>query len=130
MALVVEIDAAGGALVVYNVHLESREHEGLRLLQLEEILEDSKRHASGIPVILAGDFNTSSHDSPVVKRLAEAGFRNALGEEKVVTSLRGASIDWIFVRGPIRFENGKVHHEIVASDHYPISVSVDSLSGS
>jgi endonuclease/exonuclease/phosphatase family metal-dependent hydrolase len=85
---------------------------------------------SGIPVILAGDFNTSSHDSPVVKRLAEAGFRNAIGEEKVVTSLRGASIDWIFVRGPIRFENGKVHHEIGASDHYPLSVSIHSLSGS
>jgi len=99
---------------------------------LEEILADAKRYQSGIPVILAGDFNTSSHDSPVVKRLAEAGFRNIIGEEKVVvTSLRGAAIDWIFVRGPIRFENGKVlHHEIVASDHYPLSVSIHSLSGS
>jgi endonuclease/exonuclease/phosphatase (EEP) superfamily protein YafD len=70
--------------------------------QLEEILAGVKRYQSGIPVILAGDFNTSSHDSPVVKRLAEAGFRNAIGEEKVVvTSLRGAAIDWIFARGPM-----------------------------
>ena len=130
MALVVEIEAAGATLIVYNVHLESRGHESLRLLQLEEILADAKRYRPGIPLIVAGDLNTNSQDSPVVKRLAEAGFRNAIGEEKAVTSLRGASLDWIFVRGPIRFENGKVHHEIVASDHYPLSVSIHSLSGS
>jgi endonuclease/exonuclease/phosphatase family metal-dependent hydrolase len=130
MALVVEIEAGGAILVVYNAHLESRGHESLRLLQLEEILEDTKRHASGTPLILAGDFNTNSHDSPVIKRLKQAGFRNVLGNETAVTNLKGDSLDWIFVRGPIHFENGKVHHEIVASDHYPISVSIHSLSGS
>ncbi len=66
----------------------------------------------------------------MVKRLRQAGFRNVLGNETVVTNLKGDSLDWIFVRGPIHFENGKVHHEIVASDHYPISVSIHSLSGS
>ena len=75
MALVTEIEAGGATVIVYNIHLESREDEGLRLSQLEEILADAKRYQSGIPVILAGDFNTSSHDSPVVKSLAEAGFR-------------------------------------------------------
>jgi endonuclease/exonuclease/phosphatase family metal-dependent hydrolase len=129
-ALVVEIEAAGATLIVYNVHLESRGHESLRLSQLEEIIADAKRYRPGIPLIVAGDLNTNSQDSPVVKRLAEAGFRNAIGEEKAVTSLRGASLDWIFVRGPIRFENGKIHQEIVASDHYPLSVSIHSLSGS
>jgi endonuclease/exonuclease/phosphatase family metal-dependent hydrolase len=130
MALVVEIEAGEATLVVYNVHLESREHESLRLSQLEEILADVKRHWPGVPLILAGDLNTNSHDSAVVRRIGQAGFRNALGKETEATTLRGASLDWIFVRGPIRFENGKVHHEIVASDHYPISVSIHSLSGS
>src|SRR5262245_40809694 len=130
MALVAEIEAEGATLVVYNVHLESREHESLRLSQTEEILADIKRYGSGMPLILAGDFNTKAHDSPVVRRIGEAGFRNALGEGKAATNLKGASIDWIFVRGPIRFENGKVHHEIVASDHYPLSVSIHSSSGS
>jgi endonuclease/exonuclease/phosphatase family metal-dependent hydrolase len=130
MALVAEIEAGGATLVVYNVHLESREHESLRLSQLDEILEDLKRYRPGIPLILAGDFNTKAHDSPVVRRIGEAGFRNALGNETAATNVKGASIDWIFVRGPIRFENGKVHQEIVASDHYPLSVSIHSLSGS
>jgi endonuclease/exonuclease/phosphatase family metal-dependent hydrolase len=127
MALVSEVGLGETILVIYNVHLESRGHESLRLLQLEEILEDAKRYRPGIPVILAGDLNTKSHASPLIKRLDEAGFRNALGKETAAANLKGASLDWIFVRGPIGFENGKVHHEIVASDHYPISVSIHSL---
>jgi endonuclease/exonuclease/phosphatase family metal-dependent hydrolase len=128
MALVSEIEAGGTTLVVYNVHFESRGHESLRLLQLEEVLADSNRHWPGIPLILAGDFNTKSHASPLIKRLDEAGFRNTSGGKTEATNPKGASLDWIFVRGPLRFENGKVHHEIVASDHYPISVSIHSLS--
>jgi len=127
MALVVEIEAGGATLVVYNAHLESRGDESLRLSQLEEILADAKRHGPEIPLILAGDFNTNSHDSSVIKRLRLAGFRSALGTETAVTNLTGGSIDWIFVRGPVDFEDGKVHHEIVASDHYPISVSIQPL---
>ena len=101
MALVVEIEAGGATLVIYNVHLERRDSESLRLLQLEEIVADAKRYQPGTPLILAGDFNTSSHDSPVIKRLGEAGFRNALERETEATNLKGASLDWIFVRGPI-----------------------------
>jgi endonuclease/exonuclease/phosphatase family metal-dependent hydrolase len=44
MALVVEIEAGGATLVVYNTHLESRGDESLRLLQLEEILAAAKGH--------------------------------------------------------------------------------------
>ena len=129
MALVVEIEAGGATLVVYNAHLESRGDESLRLLQLDEILADAKGHWPEIPLILAGDLNTGSHDSPVVRRLRQAGFRNVLGNETVVTNLKGDSLDWIFVRGPIGFESGRVHHEIVASDHSPFSVSIHSWAG-
>jgi endonuclease/exonuclease/phosphatase family metal-dependent hydrolase len=130
MALVSEIGFGETTLVVYDLHLESRGQESLRLSQMEEVLADAKRYGPGIPLILAGDFNTKSHDSPVVRRIGQTGFRNALGEGTAPTNLKGASLDWIFVRGPIRFENGKVHQEIVASDHYPLSVSIHSLSGS
>jgi endonuclease/exonuclease/phosphatase family metal-dependent hydrolase len=128
MALVSEIGLGETPLVVYDVHLESRGHESLRLLQLEEMLVDAKRYGPEIPVILAGDLNTHSHPSPVIKRLGEAGFRNALEKETVATNPKGGSLDWVFVRGPVGFENGKVHQEIVASDHYPLSVSIHSLS--
>src|SRR6185503_5990919 len=97
MALVVEIEAGGATFVVYNAHLESRGDENLRLLQLEEILADAKDHWPEIPLILAGDFNTNSHASPVIKRLGQAGFRSALGTETVVTNLKGDSNDWMCV---------------------------------
>src|SRR5262245_898164 len=67
MALVVEIDAGEETLVVYNVHLESREGESLRLSQLEEILTDINRRWPGTPLILAGDLNTKALDSPVIR---------------------------------------------------------------
>ncbi|HSW51347.1 MAG TPA: hypothetical protein VLH09_14275, partial [Bryobacteraceae bacterium] len=43
LALVAEVESSGRRLVVYNVHLESRGPEDLRLGQIEEILDDSRR---------------------------------------------------------------------------------------
>src|ERR1700734_2812907 len=64
VALVAEPDNGGKPLVVYNLHLESKGTEQLRLLQLEEVLDDAKRYPSDTPVIVAGDFNSfSSHSS-------------------------------------------------------------------
>jgi endonuclease/exonuclease/phosphatase family metal-dependent hydrolase len=56
--------------------------------------------------------------------MKQAGFHDAVGQESVETTRRGERLDWIFVRGPLRFDKGKVHREIVASDHYPLSVRV------
>lgn len=130
MALVTEIEARGTTLVVYNAHLESRGPESLRLSQLEEILADSKRYPPEFPVIVAGDLNTRLRPSPLITRIDQAGFRNALGKRGVPTILKGGFFDWIFACGPIEFEGGRVHREIVASDHYPLPVCVHSLSGS
>ncbi len=124
MALVAEIDVGGTALVVYNTHLESRGADRLRLLQLEEILADANHYSSMTPIVLAGDLNTKSASSRVISRLKQSGFRDAVGQEVVSTKLGGGSKDWIFVRGPLWFGSGKVHQDIVASDHYPISVQL------
>ncbi len=124
MALVVELNVGTCKLVIYNAHLESNGSERRRLLQLEEILADADRYPPSTAIILAGDLNTKRRPSPLVSRVKQAGFRDAVGQESVGTTRRGERLDWIFVRGPLRFDNGKVHREIVASDHYPLSVHI------
>jgi endonuclease/exonuclease/phosphatase family metal-dependent hydrolase len=120
LALVAEIGAREGPLVVYNVHLESRGAEGLRLSQLEEVLTDVGRYSPATPIVIAGDFNTRTPSSPVIHRLEQAGLRKALGGQ--VTTKRGAALDWIFLRGDVRSSEAGVHDDVKASDHYPLTV--------
>src|SRR6202040_3577885 len=55
LALVSDANIAGRTIVTYNIHLESRGDDQLRFAQLEEVLEDSKRHSSNTAVLLTGD---------------------------------------------------------------------------
>jgi len=121
MVLVAELAAAGGLLIVYNTHLESRGPESRRLRQTEEIIADTTKYAPDTPIIIGGDFNTRARPSPVIERLSEAGFRQAAGSD-TTTSRRGAALDWIFVRGGVTFNEGEVLYDVQASDHYPLKV--------
>lgn len=118
-ALALQLGEGGRRLVVYNVHLESRGEETLRLREMEEVLADLGRHPAGTPILVAGDLNTREEDSPVVRALLDAGFRAAAGGE--VTTRRGQALDWVFVRGPVEVQRARVHREVEASDHYPIT---------
>jgi len=122
IALAVELGNGAQPLVVYNVHLESRGGEEIRLRQMEDVLEDAGRYSSDTPVVLAGDLNTRQADSPVIGALLKAGFRKAVGNE--VTTSRGAALDWVFVRGPLNFANGVIHRDVQASDHFPLTVQI------
>lgn len=144
MALVVDLNVDGKTLVIYNAHLESKISEEGRLLQLEEILADMARYPPETPIILAGDLNTKSESSLLTRRLKQSGFQNSIESVVPTTRLKrglsglslarwffpfskrrkGREKDWIFVRGPLQFEDGKVHDDILASDHYPLSVKV------
>jgi endonuclease/exonuclease/phosphatase family metal-dependent hydrolase len=128
MALVSELGNQDRMLVVYNVHLESREDEGLRLRQMRELLRDADRYPQGAAFVVAGDLNTRRPDAPAITALVDAGFRLAAGGE--VTTLRGAALDWIFVRGPLEFNAAAVHRETVASDHFPVSARIRWPEGS
>ena len=44
IALVTEVDVPGTVFAVYNLHLENRENDDLRLSQLKEVLEDAARN--------------------------------------------------------------------------------------
>ncbi len=120
LALISEVESAGHKLVIYDVHLESRDSENLRLRQLEEVLKDAEQYPSDVTVLISGDLNNKVPWSPIIPRLRQAGYRSALGDRKVRTHVIVGSIDWIFVRGPGQLEDGQVHREDHGSDHFPV----------
>jgi endonuclease/exonuclease/phosphatase family metal-dependent hydrolase len=126
IALVAEIDVNGAKLLTYNLHLESRGSDELRLSQVEEVLSDAARQDPESPVIVAGDFNMDASKEAVAFAIAKAGFQDAAALHAPTTPARslferGRRIDWAFVRGPLRASSGHVHGSVNASDHYPIS---------
>jgi endonuclease/exonuclease/phosphatase family metal-dependent hydrolase len=127
VALATEIDIAGASTLCYNLHLESRSNDELRLAQLNEVLEDSAKYDSAGLVILAGDLNLDASKPGAAEPLARAGFRDAVPTARLATTPArhlleaGRHIDWAFVRGRGEANAGKVHRSVRASDHYPIS---------
>src|SRR5260221_1733490 len=57
IALVAEINVGGSRLFTYNLHLESRGDDELRLAQVQEVLSDAARQAPRCSLVVAGDFN-------------------------------------------------------------------------
>ena len=123
IALVAELDHGGQILVVYDLHLESKGTEELRLQQLDEVLSDAQRYPAQTPIIVAGDFNTFLPHSRLIPRLEKAGYRNVLGGRRVKTHVLLGELDWIFVRGAIEYDRGEVLR-VPGSDHFPINVIV------
>jgi len=121
IALVNELDRGGHPLVIYNLHLESRGSEHGRLLQLEEVLADARQYPVSTPVIIAGDLNTKTRNSPVIPRLREAGYRSCFGDRRPRTHVIIGALDWVFVRGPVQCNEAEVRRDFHASDHFAIS---------
>lgn len=127
IALAAEIDIAGLSIVTYNLHLESRSNDELRLSQLEEVLHDAAAHDATRPLILSGDLNLNASKLGVTEVLARNGFRDAAPTARVATTPPrhllegGRHIDWAFVRGPVQIDEARVHNTVKGSDHYPIS---------
>jgi endonuclease/exonuclease/phosphatase family metal-dependent hydrolase len=133
LALVNDVSIAGKRIITYNLHLESKGDDLLRLSQLDETLSDSRRFESETPIVLAGDFNLDVSQGEGATVLRQAQFRDAFSNQHVRTTPphflidRGKVIDWIFAHGPIRASQPRVHRSVSASDHYPLSVSLASV---
>jgi endonuclease/exonuclease/phosphatase family metal-dependent hydrolase len=127
IALVAEINVNGTKFFTYNVHLESRGNDALRISQLAEVLSDATCSDAECPVIVAGDLNLDASKEAVAFAVAKAGFQDAVKAAHTPTTPArglfegGRQIDWAFVRGPVRARAGQVHGSVNASDHYPIS---------
>jgi endonuclease/exonuclease/phosphatase family metal-dependent hydrolase len=127
IALVAHINVAGSKVVTYNLHLESRGSDALRISQLGEVLSDATCYDAECPVIVAGDLNLDASREAVAFAVAKAGFQDAVRAPHTPTTPArglfegGRQIDWAFVRGPVRACSGQVHSRVKASDHHPIS---------
>ena len=127
IALVAQINVAGRKLVTYNLHLESRGTDALRISQLGEVLSDAISYDAECPLIVAGDLNLDASREAVAFAVAKAGFQDAVTAPHTPTTPArglfegGRQIDWAFVRGSLQASSGHVHGGVNASDHYPIS---------
>ena len=137
IALATEVQVRNKRLAVYNLHLESKGDENLRLGQLEEAIEDAAAHTPDVPTLLAGDLNFDASKPTPAGALDLLGFRSAVGlPSPHTTTPRGLfrrlrTIDWAYVSGPVKPILGRVHNTVHASDHYPISFTLKlAMSGS
>jgi endonuclease/exonuclease/phosphatase family metal-dependent hydrolase len=125
IALVTDLEFARRLLVVYNLHLESRSMGQIQSEQLDEVLSDFKKNYSpNTALILAGDLNSKYLPGIFLHKLERAGFHSATGERIERTHTIAMTLDWIFVRGPIRIEDGRVRREFRGSDHYPVYAEI------
>lgn len=135
IALVSEITIPGASVVSYNLHLESRGDDELRVSQLHEVLTDSRVYGLGCPTIVAGDLNLDASRPSPADAITRNGFIQAAPAGRVPTTPArhlfesGRQIDWAFIRGPVQSDKGRVHNSIRASDHYPISFELGISSG-
>ena len=124
IALICDVSIHDRRLVTYNLHLESRGRNVLRLAQLNEALVHTRRNTESI-VVLGGDFNLEACNSKAASAIHAAGLRNATQISDPPTTAvrrfrRPKSIDRIYVSGAVRSE-GHVHTCVQASDHSPVS---------
>ncbi|HME07851.1 MAG TPA: endonuclease/exonuclease/phosphatase family protein [Bryobacteraceae bacterium] len=126
IAQVAELDNGGRLLVVYNLHLESKGDDELRGRQMDEVLADAERYSPDTPIIIAGDFNTfGGARSRVIHRLIQAGYTSCLGRRSQRTHVLIGAIDWVFIKGPLHSDNGRILRDTHASDHFPLAVQVN-----
>ena len=136
MALVSHISWLETQLIVYNVHLESRGDDALRCSQLAEILQDAQRYESAVPIIVAGDFNFDLSKPPAASLLAvsplDSPFQSGSVRPTTTRSRlgRARTIDWILTRGPLTCVGAELHDSVLASDHYPVSLTLAPKPGS
>ncbi len=128
IALVAETQIHGQRLVAYNLHLESKGKDALRLQQLQETLKDARENTESSLVIVGGDFNLDAGPGNAATTLHSMGFHDAVRRPAVPTTTArppfqsARSIDWIYVSGKIRSQ-GEVHSSVQASDHHPVSAT-------
>ena len=130
MALLSHVSIGGTIVAVYNLHLESRGSDDLRRSQLGDVLNDTLRYGSQVPVLVAGDFNFNVGEPGNACLTHDRGFHNPFADLGVSTAQahsfgRSNTIDCILTRGPIAPVSPKIDHSVSASDHYPLCLTLE-----
>jgi endonuclease/exonuclease/phosphatase family metal-dependent hydrolase len=133
MALTCDITLQSRTLVLYNLHLESRGNDELRIAQLSEMLtEIRKNHPAETPVLVAGDFNFDLSRGPATTLIDTMRIDNRFasfgGRRTVPNHAKAAAIDWILTRGALSARDPEIHDSVTASDHFPLSLELRMLS--
>jgi hypothetical protein len=127
IALVTEIEGPGAELTVYNLHLESRGNNDLRLAQMEEALQDAPKRGPSITNFIGWRsklrcFGSSSSQRTAglwLPKCARAAISTYNSAARVIPAPAPHRLG-VPIR-PIEATLGHVHGTIKASDHYPIS---------
>src|SRR5262249_24913674 len=77
IALTAEINVASVQIVSYNLHLESRGDDQLRLAQFDEVLHDAGAYDPNRLLVIAGDLNFDASKHGVTATLESTAFRDA-----------------------------------------------------
>jgi len=127
IALVADVEISGRTLTTYNLHLESKESDALRVSQLNEVLTEIASGKNNQLALVAGDLNLNAVEGEAAAAFKQAGLRDAVGLPNIRTRPprgmldQGRSIDWIFLAGELKSREGQIHGNIRASDHFPVS---------
>jgi endonuclease/exonuclease/phosphatase family metal-dependent hydrolase len=116
-------------VTVYNVHLESRGDERLSFVQLIPALNDAAKSAARCPALIPGDLNrhlrARRHCTYRGKGFPESLSGLPPADQAGSHSVRkGAIDDWAVVLGPVGVVPGQVHKSVNASDHYPLTFTL------
>ena len=134
MALICDITLQGRRFVLYNLHLESRGNDELRIGQLAEMLTEIGKNPAATPLLVAGDFNFDLSRGPASTLIAgmRIGSPHAsFGGRRTVphsSHAKPAAIDWILTRGALSASDPEIHESVTASDHFPLSLELRLLS--
>ena len=103
-----EIKIGSHSLAVYNLHLESRADNRLRMLRLSETVKDARKYFDSYSVLFAGDLNLDLGRSYFpAKELEREGFHSAITlPAAYTTTLRGIlahrrTMGWVYLAGPV-----------------------------
>ncbi len=126
IAVAAEIAHPSGPFVVYSVHDGTVVSPlGHRLAQVRAILDDCAERCGRLPVVLAGDYNTSDDRGlyATAELHARRGFSPATPTRLSTARpwLGNESLDHVFVRGFERLDYG-VAPSLGASDHSAVWV--------
>lgn len=123
LSAVVRLPASGERLRFVSIHLYRTEEERMA----QAVALDSLLDGSGLPTILAGDFN-STPDSPVMARLRSSWDIVPKGDDRFTFSSYDPvrEIDFVLVRPGDRFQllSQRLLDEPVASDHRAVFVEM------
>ena len=136
VALGATIDAGGGPVRIYAVHLDNRISPTDRVRQLAPVIDAADERE--LPTVIAGDMNSSpfvwlgnvipipwgSQDDQLEAFVRMRGFLTPVTGSGATSTWLGMRLDAVYTRG-VDLRAHRVEHDVRASDHLPLWADLD-----